>query len=222
MNGKRYLGSIDGPPGTLSYLAVSAQGERIADVGDRYVRVTKAPQGSSERSSEPSNVPVYGLAVNHSGQQIAVARENRQLELWDGRVGRTTTTLKDKLGGKTDAVDFSPDGRFVAWLSESGEANIWSLIDDKVVARIPGAHGEPMGLRYSDGGQTLVATTQKGSGSSIPKQAVRLNKRWAHSRQVSLAMLGTQHAAVIMGTADSNTGAVELWDLKRGVHSDHR
>ncbi|MGC6417028.1 MAG: protein kinase domain-containing protein [Bradymonadia bacterium] len=218
LRAKRYLGSIDAPPGTLSYLTFTAKGEQLADVGDRYIRITNAPKDAQVRSSAPSSVPVYGLAVSHSGQHIAVARENRQLELWDGRSGQMTTALKDSLGGKTDALDFSPDDQFVAWLSESGEAHIWNMSQGREAARIPGIEGEPMGLRYTARGQRLIATTSKGLWVLEPQTGkIRLSKRWASSRQVSLAVLGDNPTAVIgVGTADSNTGAVELWDLQRG------
>ena len=54
LRAKRYLGSIDGPPGTLSYLTFTAKGEQLADVGDRYIRVTNAPKDAQVRSSAPS------------------------------------------------------------------------------------------------------------------------------------------------------------------------
>ena len=81
-----------------------------------------------------------------------------------------------------------------------------------------------MGLRYSDGGQTLVATTSKGLWVLDPKTGkVRLKQKMGTFTPGELGHAGdTTCRRHWRGTADGNTGAVELWDLKRGRSPDHR
>ncbi len=202
----------------IGFIAVSPDGLHVADTGSDYIRYSRADLLESPRHDALAVPSLYGLAVDQTGERLAVTTANQELSLWDGATGRKIESFTQKIGGKRDSIDFSPDGLHLSWLSNDGDLTVWNLETNSRMSTFEGIRGEPMGLRYDATGQTLVAVTDAGVWTfNGPKLTLRF-KRVSDTqlqRTAALSQNGTQ-AVVGVGTSDGSSGYGELWNLTTG------
>lgn len=94
-------------------------------------------------------------ALNPDGTRAALAAADASVRIWD-LVGRRETARLPTLGPQS-AVQFSPDGKFVASCG-MGEASLWLASDHTLVARLPHPWLRIWSLAFSPDGTRLATT----------------------------------------------------------------
>jgi WD40 repeat protein len=179
--------------------------------------------------SEESSGSIDAVAFNPDGTILASTRDYTRLRLWDTRTGQPLATIDGYARGighgsarfKSQALQFSPDGRLLAGGSSFGYLTeglifVWDVSD-------PAAIGSPSIWKAHAGGVTAIAFTPD-SRTLISASLDQEIKCWDVASQQELRTL-VGHKSRILGMALSDDGArlasgdpdeIKLWDLAAG------
>jgi len=94
-------------------------------------------------------------ALSPDGRQAALAPGDATVRVWDTVGNRELARLAT--GGPQAAVEFSPDGRFLASCGQ-GEASLWRAADRALVAKLPHPWLRVWALAFSPDGTRLATT----------------------------------------------------------------
>ncbi|QDV39368.1 WD40 repeat domain-containing protein [Tautonia plasticadhaerens] len=151
---------------------------------------------------------LYALALSPDGRRVAVARDDKTVQVVDLATGRTFLTLRGSTGN-VFGVKFSPDGTLLATTSAPREVKVWDAASgqERFSLNIPSRH-----LSFSPDSQRLA--TNIGDTARIWDVA---------TGQVRLALKGLAGGVESVAfTADgtriatTGNGTVELWDAATG------
>jgi hypothetical protein len=152
-------------------LAASADGRTLAILGryDGIVSLMDLETAAIHELPEPHNVKT--MAFDRGGAVLVTAHFDGVVRLWDAKTLAIATTLKGK--GEPRAVDLSPDGRFLAVLTDTSfdptyvpVMNLWDVKAAKLIASVEGfaegngSIGKGPGVRFSPDGKTIVFRRQ--------------------------------------------------------------
>jgi WD40 repeat protein len=157
----------------------------------------------------------YGpVAFSPDGSILAVAYFGQPIKLFDVASGQVMRTLDDHAGVHVHSIDFSPDGKILAFGGHlNGEVTLWDVENGHIVRTF--AHDSRSsfhGLAFSPDGRLLASAATE-----------RTAKVWdVASGQVVHTMLGTGCYGVTFSpdgnlVATAGCGrAVKLWDVASG------
>ncbi|WP_289942129.1 AAA family ATPase [Streptomyces sp. S.PNR 29] len=98
---------------------------------------------------------VGALALSPDGRTLAVAGDNRKVELWDLPGRRRAATLAGHTGA-VRSVAFSPDGHVLATAGNDGTTRLWDLGGRRTTATLAGHTGAVQSVAFSPDGRTLA------------------------------------------------------------------
>jgi WD40 repeat protein len=78
--------------------------------------------------------------------------------VWDARTGREVAKLRGHTGAVA-AVEYSPDGRFLASGAADGTVRFWDPTTCKEVARLAGHAGAVSAVAFAPDGKTLATAS---------------------------------------------------------------
>jgi eukaryotic-like serine/threonine-protein kinase len=210
--------SLSGHAGWVSGLAYSSDGRLRDSAGlDRTSQLSGGDalqQASNQQHLSPLNrIPIRNVVFSPDGNQIASAREDRTVRLWDATTGQPVLTLSVH-AAKVSGVAYSPDGRYLATPSGDGSVKLWDAVTRQEVLTLRGHADGVNGTAFSPDGRRLASASWDGSV-----------KLWdAVTGQEVLTLRG--HADGVNGVVFSPDGrrlasasedrTVKLWDSATG------
>lgn len=189
-NGK-LIRRFRGPGPAASRIALSPDGTRLAGCyADSKVRIWNAENGRIERTL-PFNLRVRHLAFSPDGTEVVIAlaglRAPRKpgagsrwpkfvrpgrLEIWSVATGRKLRVCEQPpMPTSFGAVDWSPDGKYIAAGSLLGHVQLYDASGAKFLKQLTasGRPGPAYAVRFSQDGHSLFGT---GSGNFVWNWAV--------------------------------------------------
>ncbi|MDX1945013.1 MAG: c-type cytochrome domain-containing protein [Pirellulaceae bacterium] len=207
------------------HVAFTTDGQQlVAGTEDGAVYLLAAGTGQPFQSLAEHSAPIVGLAGIGDSQLVSVSSDKRVV-VFDApsewRLARTISAATTA-GAPVDrvlALDFSPDGQFLATggglASRSGELKIWSVADGRLVREIPAHDDTIFAVRFAPAGPSLAT----GAADRLVKI---IDWQTGETRQVLAG-----HTAHVLGVAWKADGqrlvscggdqVLKLWDASAGV-----
>jgi WD40 repeat protein len=144
-----------------SALALSPDNRTLLTADDSgLVHLWDAETGQSKKTIQAGQ-QVTALAIDTSGQWLAVARADRTIVVWDLKTGGVRIELR-KHTDAINALAFSPDGNTLASGGDDRTAIIWDLATGRSKRTLKGHDMTVTSLAFSPDGLTLAS----GSGNA--------------------------------------------------------
>ena len=149
------------------------------------------------------------IAVSQDNRLMAVGLDSGLIKLFDGHSGESKGELKGHSAAVT-AIDFSPDGKFLASASLDHSARIWDLTQNKEVFKLAKHDLAVNCVVYSKDGKYILTGSNDFRAILWDAQTgeVRQDIR-AKSMITNLAISSDDHF-IVMGL---NNATIQLWNL---------
>lgn len=147
----------DGP---ISALALSREGELLAVASDKEITVLKVG-GEAPPINLRADQEITAVAIDPSGQLLAVAHVDRSIAVWNLRMRSVQGELR-KHQNVINALAFSPDGRTLASGGDDRTAILWEVATGKSKRTLKGHEVTVTSLAFSPDGRLLAS----GSGNA--------------------------------------------------------
>ena len=141
-------------------IAFSPIGEFIASGGLNGIVLWDVDSGQQISSLE---IPVSEVAISPTGHQLATA--GAHVQLWDIRNPKEITEIEtlphDESKSDHDtvwSVDFSPDGKWLAYGDEKGRLKVWDIQHKKLVRSVKADADKILSVRFSADSQFLAGS----------------------------------------------------------------
>lgn len=163
----------------ITSLGFTPEGELISGGSSRdqagvtvsEIRVWDPITGERKREFQ-TDLPFMGecsLAVSRDGS-VAVTAHASEVVLWDARTGRMMRELKAeprshfRLGGRTQGVAISPDGRLAAGICWDNKVLLWNVQTGQEVHAQPNTHKDSIiSIRFSPDGRRIFTGGEEGA-----------------------------------------------------------
>ncbi len=216
--------AIVGASGDTIAVAVSADGKRIASIGNAlnpssgYLSVIEVPSKKellSIRVSRPTN----SVGISPDGKSVAFASQLGDLKLLGTDSGKTL--FSKKLDGSA-RVAFAPDGRSLATITQAKTVQIWDVPSGEEMAKLFGATTPLLCVAISPDGKKLAA----GGGDQRQDNLSGTIYVWDIATQRLLRKLESNAPALVWSIAFSPNSThiagasfdnqVRIWDVVNG------
>jgi WD40 repeat protein len=153
------------------------------------------------------------LAVNADGRRLAGGTSEGSLHLWPGPEG-DAVTLPDRAYNPLWDVAYSPDGRFLATVSNNGDAVVWEVATGRMHATYPGDLHRRVAIAFGPDGTVAVAGPFLAPQSREPAgDRVRLTLDRPVGETQALALSADGRRLVTLDKDDR----VRVWDATTGA-----
>jgi WD40 repeat protein len=187
--------TIDVSPGTVTQVAFSPDGRRLAAVGG-FGGVQLWDCDTGRRLWEQEMAVPYGRGVPvfaPDGQRLACAGGDGQVRVFDAATGKELAAVEGQ-SGSAPALAFTPDGQRLATGGVERQVHVWEVATGRLLHTLSGHQGSVDSLAFSADGKLLA------SGGS--DAVVYL---WDATR------LGAQPAAIVAEPELSDAQVTTLW-----------
>jgi WD40 repeat protein len=159
------------PPSTFAVfdMALSPDGTQVALAvmgkdKDSSIQILDATSGSSLQTIPLDATPVK-IAWSPDNLNLASATEDGRTTLWNtaSGKGREFPALPHDSGQWIVALDFSPDGRWLAGAGGDRVVRVWSVVDAREQKRICGHSDHIMAVRFTPDSQRLASSSMDGT-----------------------------------------------------------
>lgn len=164
---------------------------------------------------------ITALAWQPHGNLLAVAHNDKTVEIWDGE----RLTLHSTLAGAAapmHAIEWSPDGTYLAAGSDNGTVRIWEFASGGLEHVLEGHTGGVRRIRWNADG-TRLAIANWGTSESVffLDDETALLRIWDATTGQFLFTIETEHAATSFDWHPSDSSIlavtvkfVQLWDVR--------
>jgi WD40 repeat protein len=151
-------------PNRVSAIGLSRDGRSLVtadDVGD--IRIWDLSSGRLKTTFETGQ-NITALAIDTSGQLLAVARADHSIGLWNVTTGTSQVELR-KHQDFVNALAFSPDGKTMASGGDDRTVILWDVVSGKLKRTLKGHELTVTSLAFSPDG--LVLASASGNASVV-------------------------------------------------------
>ena len=102
------------------------------------------------------------VAFAASAPVFASGSGNGQVDIWDTRTWQLQRSIdtEDQSTSRnynTNGIALSPDGNYLAYMTDTGEVQLWSTISGKLIMKLAEPVGLPVGVQWSPNGKRIAA-----------------------------------------------------------------
>ena len=191
--------------GDGSLLAVCC-GWQTHEIGVTKVWTTEDGQLLHELKGHPG--PHFSVAINK--EQTIIATAGSEIRLWNLETGELIHKL-DGHGDWVNALDFSPEGKWIVSGANDGLIKVWSLKSGRVLRNVYGHVGYVNSVKYSrDGRKLLSASSDRtiriwNAWSWMPERVF-----WGSMRSVYSAEFSADEKRIV----STSNGLLKIWDIQ--------
>jgi WD40 repeat protein len=219
--------------GPISSIAFSTDGRRIVS-GNKAGRLQLWDASTKQLVGPDVSAPPpwfnWRVAVSRDGSRFAWGREMGEFVLWDVSADRLIGNLKSKVTlGPPISMDFSLDGRYVAYYSQTGDIGLLDGLADKTGAdplawkAHAGANADPNCHPESNFGVCSGVVTFSPSGSQLVSGSPEGILRWwdaSTGQAISEPLKGHEEGVTSIAfspdgrliASGGNDASLRLWD----------
>jgi WD40 repeat protein len=203
-----------GPVGEVAALAFSPDGRHLAVCGSRDLSVWDlAERREVRRFGAPGPAGMgRGAAVFSPGGDLLAASGAGRIRVWDLSTGRERRRVEGK-ARESSALEFSPDGKLLAWAAADGTLRLDDALSGREVWRLRMPEGAPDALTFAPDGRTLAAA---GAGRVTLWDVVEGREvcRLAAARTPAGALAFSADGRFL--AAAESQGRARLWEVATG------
>jgi len=118
--------------------------------------------GSRVRLAIHHDGPVWGVAFNPDGTQLATASQDKTAKIWDALSGQLLLTLTGH-GESVNSIAYSPDGKYLATASNDHMAKIWDSATGQLLLTLSGHKDSVDHVVISPDGTRLATASYDGT-----------------------------------------------------------
>ena len=142
----------------ISALTLSPDNRTLITADDSgLVHLWEVETGESKKTIQVGQ-QITAVAIDASGQLLAIARADRSIVLWNLKTGAVRNEFR-KHENAINALAFSPDGTTLASGGDDRTAILWELASGKAKRTLKGHDMTVTSLAFSPDGQTLASGT---------------------------------------------------------------
>lgn len=240
----REVRRFEGHPGTVSRVAISADGRRLLSTssgyievlpGDDSVRVWDGATGQELRRLDGHDEEqVHSLAISSDGQRALTG--GLSIRLWDLESGQM---LREMKGSTTDvavthdawSIAFSPDGKQALSGGWDGTVRLWDLATGQELQSVKANAQQVLCVAFAPDGSRVAA----GSGSGWIPQNKNMDDNFvqvwdlATGKELHRLTTDKETATCLAFSSDGNRllaasrygFSTRLWDLNSGTELHH-
>jgi WD40 repeat protein/serine/threonine protein kinase len=196
--------------GDVRTVAWSADGRRLASGGynDKTVVIWDGETGAEVLRMQSTGF-VHTVAWIRDGSKLANSGGN-QTEIWDTSTGKLHRAITP---GGFAALDWSPDGRFLALGGFDSQIRIWEPSTGKLLSEYFGHGGSIAGLKWSPDGQQIISTGREDGAVNIWEPLTGKMLRHFRGHLQGVHALAWSRDGTKIGSA-SLDGTAKIWDTK--------
>lgn len=205
---------LESPQTFIRAFSLSADGQKLATLGGRTVRLWDLTQGKELKLvAQEDSSQMGAIAFSPDGNEIAwgVYNKIKLQNLNDPRLSRTL----QKHTNTVFSIAFSPDGQWVASGEMSNRIKIWHAAGGDAVHTLNGHSGRVHSVRFSPDGRILASASRdmtiKFWDPSSGQELRTLRGHWEPILCLSFSPDGTLLAS------GSENGTIKLWNVADGT-----
>jgi WD40 repeat protein len=156
------------------------------------------------------------IAISLARDRLACATDEKELEIWD--ISSAQLLQRRRTTGRVSCMDFAPDGRFLAYGTDSGAIEQVEIGAEKAARGFPSLNGESIdALLFSPDGTLLACAGGHDVSAKVIDisrgEVVAVLRTWGNWRTNCLAFSldGSR-----LATGDAN-GRVGVWDANKWI-----
>ncbi|MFN4261108.1 MAG: WD40 repeat domain-containing protein [Gemmataceae bacterium] len=199
---------------TVSCLAPSPLGARLASAGDNRVIIWDSLTGEKLRTLKGHHVDVLCVAYGSNGIWLATGGADHQVKLWNTDEGREAHTFKGH-SDRVSCVGFEPTNRLLASGSRDKTIRLWNMETMQFVKSLAGHGAEVCGVAFSPNGQRLASASADGTARIWDVASGQtLHTLKGHTSQVMCVAWSPDGRRIATGGEDDT---LILWDADTGA-----
>ncbi len=158
-----YRGHVSGEYATLTNIAWSPNGKRIASSGFEEVQVWDAADGGNLYIYRGQSDTVFASSWSPDSKRIASASKDETVQVWDEANGGHFYVYRGHANSDTVsnptlyAVAWSPDGKRIASGSEDKTVQVWDAVDGSHVSTYRGHSSAVYTVAWSPDGKLIAS-----------------------------------------------------------------
>ncbi|MBD2510909.1 AAA-like domain-containing protein [Nostoc muscorum FACHB-395] len=221
------LHSLKGHQGNIKRVAFSSDGKMVASSSsDRTIKLWRL-DGTEIATLRGHTAGTWGVAFSPDGSTLVSSSGDKTLKLWSlaavlhhlRQLDKSQDSLFKTLPGHNSAVinvAFSPNGEFIASVSEDRTAKLWSR-DGKLLHTLVGHNSGIWSVAFSPDSQTIATGSNDGIIKLWKSDGTLLANLIGHSAGVK-GLAFAPNGKTLASAAEDKT--VILWNLEQSVELD--